>query len=159
VSILRVMNLKIRYELLDHGSAKFTMCADTQAVVMIADYIHDTLLDLITAANLFAKGAPEARVIVMDLPGKYEVILHSADRTMLTVEVRCFESRRLSIYNEQTYQIVFQTTDTVANFVLQVYRNASRILATHGLDGYEEKWRNDAFPLDAFERLKAVLRR
>jgi hypothetical protein len=75
-----VMALRINYNLGDHGWADVDMNHGHQSVNMAASYLHDTLAEFITAANLLLKGAPDAKVIAMDEPGEHIVHLKSSQR-------------------------------------------------------------------------------
>ena len=55
------MALKIKYNLGDHGWADVKLAKDLPRCNMTVSYLHDTLADLIRAANLLLNGSPEAK--------------------------------------------------------------------------------------------------
>ena len=67
------MALKINYNLGDRGWASVDMHNGREGVNMTVSYLHDTLAEFITAANLLLKAAPDAKVIAMDEPGEHLV--------------------------------------------------------------------------------------
>jgi len=152
------MSFKIEYSLTGAGWAEATVRTRSQSVSMVVSYLHDTLFDLVTASNLLLKGAHEADVILMDEPGEHHIMLRSSDRVNLDIEIRRFNDwASWNMYPKENYKTILSTHDTIPNFATQIFRNASRILATYGLAGYKEKWIEDEFPEEAFNRLKALL--
>lgn len=73
------MALTVNYNLGNHGWAELHMCLGRDRVSMTVSYLHDTLAELITAANLMLKGAPDAKVIAMD---ERENILFTSNQMM-----------------------------------------------------------------------------
>jgi hypothetical protein len=59
---MNAMALTINYNLGDHGWASVDMHNGSEGVNMTVSYLHDTLAEFITAANLLLKGAPDAQV-------------------------------------------------------------------------------------------------
>ena len=71
------MAIEVNYHLDNHGWADVHLSSGPQSVVMAVSYLHDTLTDLIGAANLLLKGAPEAKVILMDESGEHLIYLQA----------------------------------------------------------------------------------
>ena len=60
---------------------------------------------------------------------------------------------------EKEFEIVFSTEDTILHFSTQIFENAARLLNDHGMGGYKEKWIEPDFPIDKYNRLKALLKK
>ena len=152
------MALTVNYNLGNHGWAELHMCLGRDRVSMAVSYLHDTLAELITAANLMLKGAPDAKVIAMDEPGEHLVHLQSNDALHLSIEVRWFKDwASWNIITEKEFEVVFLCRETILNFSTEVFNNATRILEKHGVEGYKEKWIENDFPIDEYKRLKSLL--
>ncbi len=153
------MALRINYNLADHGWADVHMNHGHQSVDMTVSYLHDTLAEFITAANLLLKGAPDAKVIAMDEPGEHLVHLTSPDRASLVIEIRWFKDRASwDLVTEKEFEVVFKCDDTILNFSTGIFNNAKRILDKHGMQGYKEKWIKHDFPMGEYNRLKSLLK-
>jgi hypothetical protein len=152
------MALTVNYNLDNHGWAELHMCFGRERVSMTVSYLHDTFAELITAANLLLKGAPDAKVIAMDEPGEQLIHLHSNDALNLSIEVRWFKDwASWNMITEKEFEVVFQCRETILNFSTEVFNNATRILEKHGVEGYKEKWIENDFPIDEYKRLKSLL--
>jgi len=76
---------------------------------MTVSYLHDTLAEFITAANLLLKGAPDARVIAMDEPGEHLVHLQAFSAANLAIEIRWFKDwASWNLITEKEFEVVFQ---------------------------------------------------
>lgn len=152
--------MMIKYNLGDHGWADVKFLDGRKGVDMIVSYLHDTLAEFITAANLLLKGAPDASVIAMDEPGEHIVHLQVLSSTTLAIEIRWFKdcaSRDMTTQKE--FEVVFECQDTVVNFSTEIFNNARTILEKHGVEGYKKKWVNHDFPIDGYKRLKSLLKK
>ena len=69
------MALTVNYNLDKYGCAELHMGPGRDRVSMTVSYLHDTLAELITAANLMLKGVLDAKVIAMDDPGEHLIHL------------------------------------------------------------------------------------
>lgn len=154
------MALKINYNLGDHGWASVDMHNGRERVYMTISYLHDSLAEFITAANLLLKGAPDAKVIAMDEPGEHLVHLQSLSAANLAIEIRWFKDwASWNLITEKEFEVVFKCHDTILNFSTEIFNNAKRILDQHGMEGYKEKWIEHDFPFDEYHRLKSLLKR
>lgn len=152
------MALTINYNLGDHGWADVDMHNGSQGVNMTVSYLHDTLAEFITAANLLLKGAPDAKVIAMDEPGEHLIYLQSLGATDVAIEIRWFRDwASWNIITEKEFEVVFKCYDTILNFSTEVFNTAKRILDKHGMVGYREKWIEHDFPIGEYNRLKLLL--
>lgn len=154
------MALTINYNLADYGWADVHMNYERQRVKMTASYLHDTLAELLTAANLLLKGAPDAKVIAMDEPGEHLICLQSLDAKTVGIEIRWFKDwASWNMITEKEFEVVFKCHDTILNFSTEIFNNATGILDKHGMEGYKEKWVEHDFPIDEYNRLKSLLRK
>jgi hypothetical protein len=125
---------------------------------MTVSYLHDTLAELITAANLLLKGAPDAKVIAMDEPGEHLIYMQSSDAINVAIEIRWFKDwASWNMITEKEYQVAFKCHNTILNLSTEIFNNAKRILEKHGMDGYKERWIEHDFPIDEYNRLKSLL--
>jgi len=154
------MALTINYNLGNHGWAELHMRLGHERVSMSVSYLRDTLAELITAANLLLKGAPDAKVIAMDEPGEHLIHLQSSDAIHLSIEVRRFRDwASWNMITEKEFDVAFQCHETILNFSTGVFDNATRILEEHGIKGYKDKWIQNDFPIDEYRRLKSLLKK
>ncbi|HZY79114.1 MAG TPA: hypothetical protein VFE50_06310 [Cyclobacteriaceae bacterium] len=152
------MPLTINYHLDFHGWADLHVNHGQQRVRMTVSYLRDTLSELITAANLLLQGAQEAKVLAMDEPGEHLIYLQALPEGKLLVEIRWFKDwASWDIITEKEFQVVFKCEDTVLNFSTEVFENARRILEKEGVKRYREKWVENDFPVDGYNRLKLLL--
>jgi hypothetical protein len=157
------MPLKINYKLGDYGWADVAISMDRRyigrrSLTMAASYLHDSLGDLVIAANLLANGEKEAKVLFMDEPGEHLMLLTSSDNVNLEIEIRWFKDwASWNFTTEKEYEVAFSATDNVLNFSQEVFKNAKKILSSNGLDGYKEKWIEHDFPINEFNALEGFL--
>ncbi len=131
-----------------------------EGVNMTVSYLHDTLAEFITAANLLLKGAPDAKVITMDEPGEHLVHLQSLSATNLDIEIRWFKDwASWNLITEKEFEMVLKCQDTILNFSTEIFNNAKQILDKYGMEGYKEKWIEHDFPIDEYNRLKSLLKK
>jgi hypothetical protein len=150
--------MTINYNLGNHGWANLHMSYKRERVNMTVSYLHDTLAELITAANLLLKGAPDAKVIAMDEPGEHLIYMQSSDAINVAIEIRWFKDwASWNMITEKEYQVAFKCHNTILNLSTEIFNNAKRILEKHGMDGYKERWIEHDFPIDEYNRLKSLL--
>jgi hypothetical protein len=154
------MSIKIKYNLGTHGWADVRLSSGLRRATISVSYLHDTLADLIGAANLLLKGAPEAKVLLMDEPGEHLVYLRAIDKAHVAVEARWFKDwASWNFVTEKDYKVVFSNEDTISSFSTQILENAERLLSKYGMDGYKARWIEHDFPMDEYNRLKVLLKR
>jgi hypothetical protein len=154
------MAINIKYNLGNHGWANVKLAKGLKNVTMTVSYLHDTLADFICAVNLLLKGAPEAKVLLMDEPGEHLIYLQSVDGVNLTIEVRWFKDwASWDLITEKEYEVVFRAEDTVLNFATQVFTSAEHLLRQYGADRYKERWMEHDFPMNEYKRLKLLLKK
>lgn len=154
------MSLNINYNLGDHGWANVNVHDGRQGVNMTVSYLHDTLTEFITAANLLLKGAPDAKIILMDEPGEHLIFLQSLNSINLAIEIRWFKDwASWNMITEKEFEMVLKCQDTILNFSSEIYNNAKHILDKYGMEGYKEKWIEHDFPIDEYNRLKSLLKK
>jgi len=154
------MSLKIKYTLGSHGWANVRLSSRPRSVSMSVSYLHDTLADLISAANLLLKGAPEAKVLLMAEPGEHLVYLRATDKAYVAIEVRSFKDRASwNLETEKEYKVVFNAQDTILSFSTQIFENAGRLLSRYGANGFKVRWVNHDFPINEYNRLKVLLKK
>jgi hypothetical protein len=151
------MALQLNYILDDHGWANLRLTQGGQTVDMTVSYLHDTLAELVTAANLLLKGASEAKVVAMDEPGEHLIYLQATDDLYVAVEVRWFRDwASWNLITEKEFEVVFKADCTIKNFAFEVFATAKAILDNDGLEGYKEKWMRHDFPIDEYRRLMGL---
>jgi hypothetical protein len=152
------MALQLNYILDDHGWANLRLTQGGQTVDMTVSYLHDTLAELVTAANLLLKGASEAKVVAMDEPGEHLIHLQATDDLHVAVEVRWFRDwASWNLITEKEFEVVFKADCTIKNFAFEVFVTAKAVLDNEGLEGYKEKWMRHDFPIDEYQRLMGLL--
>lgn len=152
------MAITINYNLEGSGWAGIQISSGSQRVDIHVSYLHDTLADLIGAANLLLKGAPEAKVMLMQEPGAYLIYLQALNNGRMAIKIRHFKGKADWDAVSGNENLVFNDQDTTLNFSMQVFRNASLLLSTYGMDGYKARWVNYEFPITSYNRLKALLK-
>jgi hypothetical protein len=151
------MAIRINYDLSGHGWANIQISSGPQKVDMSASFLHDTLAELIGAANLLLKGAPEVKVMIMQEPGAYLVYLQAMNKGHMAIGIRHFKGKADWGSVSSNEHVVFNGQDMILNVSTQILQNASRLLSTYGMDGYKARWVNYEFPIMAYNRLKALL--
>jgi hypothetical protein len=152
------MSFQINYSLGNSGWADCTFSNAGQSCGMTVSYLHDSLGELITSANLLIQGVQEAKVLFMDEPGEHMVFLQVDESGVLNIEIRWFDDwASWDLITSKEYKVVFNVKENIIAFCKEVFRTSQDILDKNGLRGYREKWGNHDFPSEGFERLKQLL--
>lgn len=147
--------LKLNYEVEDGGWATASISFDSERIKMTVSYLHDSLGELVGSAVNLVNGAKAARVIFMDEPGEYQLLLKRHCGDDITFELRWFEDwESWGLHPPDKFDVRLQGTTTIWQFREEVLNNLARILEKHGIEGYKEAWGEHDFPLEQYEQLK-----
>lgn len=166
--------VSLHYDLQKAGWATVTLTIEGEAFAMTTSYLHDSLLDLATAALAMLQGEAAAEAIFMDEPGETHLHLHRARRTNPTRPDAAAASdgaglaepvERMVVelvwHDDWTsWGIVAGTPTRLCGFEIEVVVFArlvldemERLLRAFGVAGYKERWGEHDFPTQAFEAL------
>lgn len=146
--------MRLRYELQKFGWAEASLECEGQVVAMTVSYLHDSLLELATAARTLVEEDAEARVIFMDEPGEHELILRRRDDDRVDAEVRWYQDWKSWGHRCGDGEMLLTCTTTTGELRDQVLSELHRLFRTHGEDGYRRLWLEHDFPTTEMRRLE-----
>lgn len=146
--------LEINYTVENAGWAIVTIQHDYKTIKMVASYLHDSLKELAESA-IQLKTKTEKKVVFMDEPGEYWLVLRRLNDKDLEFEVRWYEDwASWNICSEANYQVLLNGKTTLVTYTNQVRKNLIHIHNEIGVEGYKEKWIEHDFPLNEYHVLK-----
>jgi len=148
--------MKLIYQLAGAGWADARICDNSRCRDMAASYLSDALGDMARAALQLLGGGREASFSFQDDPGEHRWILSRGEEDSLRIRVLWFDDAFSPRPPERGAE-VFTCDCTVLDFVGQVSFVLQNILAEVGVEGYQRRWRNHAFPIETFTRLQGFL--
>jgi hypothetical protein len=144
------------YRLTGTGWAECDVCIDDAHITATASYLSDALGDLIRAVSNILDCAQESSFSFVEEPGEYRWHLTRKGDDRISVAIEWFDDW------PETYsspgKVLFARDCRLRTFAGAVYDACKQLLEQIGTEGYREKWINNDFPLDQFERLKKLLR-
>ena len=145
--------LAFSYVLTGSGWAEVVLEGPNGTARMVASYLHDSLRQLAEATADLVCGATSASVTFMDEPGEHQLML-SRQGSQLLYEVRWYRDwASWDMYPKDRFDVRLSGSCAVAAFSASVLDNLQTLLATHGLEGYEQRWVEHPFPSQALTRL------
>ncbi len=128
---------------------------DTQPVVMVASYLHDSLRDLAGALIALDGGAEVARVVLMDEPGEHHVLMRRVGESDLEIEVRWFDDwASWNMHPPEDYTTIARGVVRWRTFRGAIVSCMQRLLGELGAEGYRKRWVRHDFPTEELKRLE-----
>lgn len=150
------MGVKIDYKLTGHGWAECTIDINGTFCTTTASYLSDCLKGFIDATCAILKGDHEARFVFDEEPGEYRWILNSTSRDAVKITILAYD-KLWGEMSDAEGKIIFETAISKHDFATELKASLDRLLAEHGLLGYEEKWDEHQFPVLSYQELCALL--
>jgi len=147
----------LEYDVEDGGWATATLRHQGGAVAMTVSYLHDSLGELTRAAISLAGGASKAEVVFMDEPGEHHLVL-SRRESLLELVVEWYDGWvSWNVDPPEEPKPVLSVVVGVDEFCAAVRDAVGSVLATHGVDGYLDRWGEHEFPSSDFEHLSELV--
>ena len=150
------MSVEFRYELTGSGWSECTLIVGEVHVSVTASYLSDALRSLLSAVCRILSGANEATASFDEEPGEYRWRFLRVDDERL--RIRIFEFDDLwSDRPDSDGQQICDVECRLRTFAGAVLSGCKDLLATHGRDGYKEKWVRHHFPDANYDELRRLL--
>ncbi|MGV3754357.1 MAG: hypothetical protein ACO1QS_03170 [Verrucomicrobiota bacterium] len=149
--------MRITYQLAGSGWANALVSEGERTLEMSASYLSDALGDMAKAAVSLLTEAREVTFSFQDEPGEHQWILTRGEFDALHVRVVWFPKTFGSGNKAGSGIEVFACDCTVMDFVGQVFSTLNAVLHDEGLEGYKRRWKNNDFPLKAYQELQKLL--
>jgi hypothetical protein len=114
---------------------------------MTASYLHDSLLDLASAACALVNNKTEATVVFMDEPGEHQMVMRRINDKEIELEILRYDDWRSWKMHDGPGQPRLSGRTTLAHVRGQVLSELRRLLEENGEVGYVEKWVEHPFPM------------
>lgn len=150
------MAISVQYNLIGAGWSECIIDIDDQRVHLTASYLSDALADLLDAVAAVVRGVEETTASFTEEPGEYRWRFTRVSQDRLCVRILWFHetwSDRL----DKDGEVILDTECRLRTFAGAVLSASQRVLATHGLEGYREKWVKHEFPVKLQVKLQEAL--
>ncbi len=145
--------ISINYQIEDAGWAIGRIGNETQLIEFYISYLHDSLKQLAESA-LDIDFTETQTVIFMDEPGEHRLVLNKLGVDKIDFEVRFYSDWvDWVLVEDLEYQIVINGITTLAEYKNEIRNVLEKIFSDLGTDLYKEKWINNDFPTNEFQRL------
>lgn len=150
-----MQEFELLYQLTGRGWADGEIKLGRSKAAFTASYLSDAFGSLVQAAADLHHGRSECRFSFADEPGETRWIIR---REGELVSTRLIKFAALWGHRpDEAGELLFEAALPARNFCLAVKDVADRLLESHGLDGYLDRWVNAPFPLADYMRLSAAL--
>lgn len=150
------MAISVQYNLTGAGWSECIVEIDDQQAHLTASYLSDALADLLDAVTAVVRGANEATASFTEEPGEYRWRFRRVSQCRLYVCILWFDQ----IFSDRADgegKIILEAECRLQTFAGAVLSASQQVLATHGLDGYRERWVNHDFPRKLQAKLQESL--
>ncbi|MDX2243872.1 MAG: hypothetical protein NW224_24615 [Leptolyngbyaceae cyanobacterium bins.302] len=151
------MTVSVQYNLTGRGSSECIVEIDNQQAHLTASYLSDALADLISGVVALVQGADEVTVSFIEEPGEYTWQFKHVSQDRLCVHILWFDEMRKNKTDVEG-ELVLAAECRLRTFAGAVLSASQRVLLTHGLDGYCERWVKHEFPLKLQIKLQKALK-
>lgn len=153
-----LMAISIQYNLTGVGWSECIVEIDNQKAYLTASYLSDALTGLLEAVTTVVKGTDEATAFFTEEPGEYRWRLTRVSQERLYVRILWFDES-FSDHPDGNGRLILETQCRLRTFAGAVLSSSQRVLKTHGLEGYREKWVKHEFPVRLQAKLQQSLSR
>jgi hypothetical protein len=150
------MSISIQYNLTGRGWAECVVEIDGQEAHLTASYLSDALADLLDAVTAVIRGVEESTASFAEEPGEYRWRLRRVSDERLCICIVWFE-HLWKHRPDGEGEVVFEAECRLRTFAGAVLSASQRVLSTHGLEDYKEKWGHYGFPIEAQTKLKEAI--
>jgi hypothetical protein len=150
------MKLEIDYQLTGKGWADCVISIDAKRCHVSASYLSNALRNLVLAANAALTGFTRLSFGFDEEPGEYRWVLSSPRPNEIEVEI--IEFQELWGWKPDSEgKSLFKARCQPIDFAKAVHAAATKILETHGQNGYLEKWSEHPFPMAQYVDLTNMI--
>lgn len=150
------MAIVIHYNLTGAGWSECIVEINDQKAHLTASFLSDALANLLDAVKAIVSGADEATALFVEEPGEYRWLLRRKTQDRLYVRILWF-NETWSDRPDKDGKIILEVECRLRTFAGAVLSASQRVLATHGLEGYREKWVKHEFPSKSQANLQKSL--
>ena len=144
------------------GWGECTFANDKQTFTFEFSYLSDPLADLFEGLFLLTTNKTTyEKIIFADEPGEHCLLLTRQENDKLKIEIFWSDEwEEMNIIPKTTTKkkLVYSDTDTLKNFIEIICNGTQDLLERTSLKEYKEKWHLFEFPIDRFNKLKAIIR-
>jgi len=151
------MAISIQYNLVGRGWAECIVEIEHHQARLTASYLADALDGLLDAVAVVTNAADESTASFVEEPGEYRWCFKRTSQERLSVRIVWFD-KAWSNRSDEKGKVILEAECRLRTFAGAILSASQRVLATHGLEGYREKWVNYAFPIRSQAKLQEALR-
>lgn len=149
------MSIYVQYNLIGNGWSECIVEIDDRQAYLTASYLSDALANLLDAVATVVRGAEEATASFAEEPGEYQWQFKRLSHDRLYVRILCFADwcdRR----PDRDGELILEAECRLRTFAGAVLSASQQVLATNGLEEYQQKW-GYAFPFQLQAKLQKSL--
>lgn len=140
------MAISLQYNLIGIGWSECIVEIDDQKAHLTASYLSNALADLLDAVAALVRGADEATASFTEEPGEYRWRLIRVSQERLFVRILWLDDI-FSDRQDRDGKVISEAQCRLRTFAGVVLSASQKVLQTHGLKGYREKWIKHEFPI------------
>ncbi|MCL6293532.1 hypothetical protein [Jejuia spongiicola] len=138
----------IEYKITGAGWATVKISNNEKTVTMDVSYLYDSLKEL-TQSAIDIKTKQMRKVLFMEEPGEFLLLLNRSDTNIIDYELRWYEDwNEWNLVDEDNFKLVLKGETTIAKYINQVRNVLKGILNELTPEEYKEKWINHEFPME-----------
>jgi hypothetical protein len=152
------MAISIEYNLTGRGWAECLVEIDGQRATLTASYLSDAWADLLDAVTAMVRGHDQTVTSFTEEPGEYRWYFQRVTAEKLSIRILWFDEtfgRRI----DPPGKTILEAECRLRTFAGAILSASQRVLAIHGMAGYQERWVNHEFPIAQQTKLKNDLDR
>ncbi|PIA78901.1 hypothetical protein BFR04_05105 [Gaetbulibacter sp. 4G1] len=143
----------IEYKITGAGWATVKISNNEKTVTMDVSYLYDSLKEL-TQSAIDIKTKQMRKVLFMEEPGEFLLLLNRSDTKIIDYELRWYEDwNEWNLIDENNFKLVLKGETTIAKYINQVKNVLKGILNELTPEEYKEKWINHEFPIEEYKLL------
>ncbi|GAA3594536.1 hypothetical protein Q4Q39_06845 [Flavivirga amylovorans] len=144
----------IEYKLDKAGWAFGRIGNSKKEIKFVASYLHNSLLELAQSA-IDIKKMTSKRVVFMDEPGEYILVIKRIDNIRILYELRWYNDWfSWGMYPEDKFVLELSGETTVPKYINQVRNVLFQLMEKHTEKEYKELWIEHPFPMKEFNELR-----
>ncbi|WP_019415135.1 hypothetical protein [Paenisporosarcina sp. TG20] len=146
--------MKFEYKLIGRGWASGYIEVNSKKFDFTASYLNDALHDLLQSLLIITPDCSpypvkKSTFELEEEPGGTVWIFKRIDGENLSITIVSYEDLDNKVINQLQFKEVCKLDDLIK----EVVKTVSKILKTHGIEGYKESWGNYDFPINEFQIL------
>ncbi|WP_310482194.1 hypothetical protein [Chamaesiphon sp. VAR_48_metabat_403] len=134
------MAIVIEYNLTGSGWAECIVEINDRQARITASYLSDALADLLYAVECVVRGIEDTTASFIEEPGEYRWQFQRVLPDRLSVKIIEFSDAWQHRPPDEEGELILDVESRLRSFAGAVLSASQQVLATHGCDGYRERW-------------------